>query len=326
MSNEIDTKILNQNIDKTIVMKDITIRKPRSIFAYEYDYMSPHKEITFGGAIYQSLLKAFSSIFEYENLPDELRSHEMEMFLIQSGRLKIIKVGSKFYPVHIAPTKFNNYGDYVESTIIEPFLPALNGLKTEKFKSVEIKNDVLGMSLIRLIHSFVTTIDDTLFNLQTQQSILAGKFLVILNDASSTDDNVELEHKLSNWLTSGLPVKVWKQKLVMDENPLRLIDAPDSTQSFIDVIQFNFSQMLNVLGIPNNNVEGKRERLITTEINIQNVIQAAIIENMLKMRERFCKDFNETFGMNISVKIANQGLEDNRTLEDPEDEGDDTDE
>lgn len=311
--------ILDLNIDSTINQIGSTYRKPRGVYKYEYDHIFHFGNNSFGSSIYASLLTALSSVFEFEGLPEELQSRQQEIFsfILQSGRIKIIKVGSKFYPVHISPKKYNHYGDWLESSIIEPYLPSLNGKKAESFPNIEIKNDVLGESLIRKIYPFLEAIDDALFNLKQNQSVLAGKYIYTKSEGSNRDDNTEIANAFSNWLIDGTPVKVITQKLLDNgESPLQKLEVSDSTQSFIETIQYNYSQLLNTLGIPNNNVEGKKERLITDEINVQNIIQSSIVDNMLEMKKRAIKDFNETFGMNAVVRIKNELLEASGEVED----------
>lgn len=308
MENE-QIEILDQNMDKTLQKYNETFRKPRGMFMYEHPFGESFREKSFGNSIYDSLLTAFSSIFSFKNLPEGLRSEEINLFLVASGRLKLIKVGSRFLPVHVTPKSYNHYGDWVKTNILEPYLPALNGLDTEDFENVEIKNDVFGESLIRKIYPFISTIDDTLFNLGINQSIIAGKYIKVTPQTSGKSDNHEEENSLSQWLINGKPVKTLKIKLQDDGSlPLKKLEVDDVTQSFIETIQYNYSQMLNVLGIPNNNVEGKKERLITSEINIQNVIQSSIVSNMLEMRKRAIKEFNEKFNTNITVELNNEVL------------------
>lgn len=299
-------EVLNANVDKTIQTYEGTHRKPRGIYAYEYNFLNPIVP-SFGSAIYQSIIKGFASVFEYDGFPEEIRVPEFEAFLVQSGRMKIIKAGSMFYPVHVVPRKFNHYGDWIETSIIEPYLPGLSGKKTEKFDNVEFKNDVLGQSLIRLIYPFIETIDDALFNLKINQEILAGKYVFITPETTKQGTNKENEDSLSLWITNGKPIKEIAKSLLEDgELPIKKLEVNDATQSFIDTIQFNYNQMLNVLGIPNNNAEGKRERMITSEIDIQNILQSSILEDLLKARQYAVSQFNKLFGTNVSVSIRTE--------------------
>lgn len=301
--------IMQANIDRTIHTADGTERKPRSVASYEWNFLFPATP-SFGLSIFESVMNAFSNVFEYTGLPEEIKVEEMEMFIQQSGRIKMIKAGQKYYPVRIVPKHFNNYGDFVKSTIVEPYLPGLSGKDTEKFKNVEFKNDVRGNSLIRKVHPFIEAIDDALFNLQNNQALLAGRFVWVTGAAQGkgrTGSGKENEDSLSKWMINGKPVKELSVSLLQNGAlPIHRIEANDHTQSFIETVQFNYNQMLNVLGIPNNNVEGKKERLITSEVAIQNVLQSSILEGMLKMRERAIEECNKVFGWNATVEVRKE--------------------
>lgn len=303
---ETEQDILNRNVDKSLATRNGTLRKARSVASYEFNWLK-NGEHSYGASIYHSILKGFASVFEYEGLPEDIRANEFESFLIQSGRMKIIKVGKKFYPVHVVPKKYNHYGDWVETTIIEPYLPGLTGKTTEKFLNVTFKNDVLGQSLVKLIYPFLTMIDDTLFNMDTNQKALSGKAIWLSEEIGSSGDNQELEDQINQWYIDGKPVKVVEKTAAMGDNtPLIPLSVVDGTDSFISTIDKAFSQMLNVLGIPNNGAEGKKERMIVSEISIQNVLQSSILDDMLKMRQIAIEECNKVFGWNASVKVRDE--------------------
>lgn len=298
-----DRNILNSNVDKTIIHNNYTDRKPRGIASYEYDFLWPG-EPSFGRSIYLSIIKGFASVFEYNGLPEEFNPYVFEMHLLQSGRMKTIKIGNKILPVHIVPKMYNQNGDWVESTIIEPYLPKLTGKKTETFKNVQFKNDVLGQSIIRLIYPFLEAIDDALFNLDINQKLIKGKLVWYKDGVTTIGSNTEDENAYNQELVNGKPGMILnKSMLDGKEFPIQILQADDVTQSYIDTIQFNFNQLLNVLGIPNNNAEGKKERMVVSEITIQNILQSSILQDMLNMRKQSINEFNKLYGLNASVEI-----------------------
>ena len=296
---------LEKNVDITLHNKQGTHRKPRTLYSYEnltFDsYMTP----TFGASWFHSLLNGFSSVFEWKGLPEGLTSSIIERFVISSGRCKIIYVNSTYYIVHVTPLKWNSYYDTTSSIIVEPFLGKLNGKKTEIFKNVEIKNNNSGLSLPRIVYPFIDTIDEALFNLDINMKMLSGKLIYTSPETNESEDNEELENAINQWLIDGKPVKVLEMSLLSQkgELPLTPLQFTDSTTSFIDTVRFNISQMLNVLGIPNDNFEDKKERKITSEISIQNILQSAIIEDMLLVRQASAKKMNEIFGLNVTVEV-----------------------
>lgn len=304
-----DQYILNQNFEKNIHDAYGQHRKPRGVAHYEYDYVWPG-EVSFGSSLYKSLVRGFSSLFEYDGLPEEIEPEVFDMFLNQSGRMKIIKVGSKFYGVHITPKKFDNQGRWIETTIIEPWLPTLSGKTTEKFKNVEFRNNVLGESLIRTVHPYIEMIDDVMWNMDINQKILSGKFQYIIDETSNLGDNKEELNSLSQELVNGQPVILIKKSMTNTDgqSPLQSIIVQDATDSFIKTFKTMRSEMLNVIGIPNNNQEDKKERSISSEIDIQNIIESSILEDMLKWRQKGIDKCNEVFGWNASVKLREDVL------------------
>ena len=82
-------------------------------------------------------------------------------------------------------------------------------------------------------------------------------------------------------------------------------DVLDTTSPFLleDLQKHKESlknELLTYLGINNNNVE-KKERLLVDEVNANNDFTNINIDLMLDMRERFCKEVNSKFGLNIKV-------------------------
>ena len=66
------------------------------------------------------------------------------------------------------------------------------------------------------------------------------------------------------------------------------------------------NQIRTILGVTNNNQTSKRERLLVDEINANNDYTSINVELRLREREKFCEYVNQTFGLNISVKIRNE--------------------
>ena len=62
------------------------------------------------------------------------------------------------------------------------------------------------------------------------------------------------------------------------------------------------SEILSFLGIKNVNTE-KKERLLVDEVNVGDMFSKINIDNMLLERQKACKFINETFGLNVNVKL-----------------------
>ena len=61
------------------------------------------------------------------------------------------------------------------------------------------------------------------------------------------------------------------------------------------------NELLTYLGINNNN-NVKKERMIVDEVNANNEYTSINLDLMFDLREKACKEINEKFGLNITVK------------------------
>ena len=106
--------------------------------------------------------------------------------------------------------------------------------------------------------------------------------------------------------------------------------APLVAKDLYTLLESYKAEFLSFLGV--NNVQNeKAERLITDEVNANNQFVSINLETMLYERKNACKQINERFGLNVSVKprVQSEIIEkdkpafddDSNTLDDPE-EGD----
>lgn len=295
---------MEQNFYKSVHYKDHVDEKSlRTIGSYEWDWMWP-RNMSFGYSIWQAYQIVYSSCFVWEGLPETIDPEIMELYVVQSGVLAGVKVGSEVYMVHAAPERWDHQGNYKKARIVEPFLPGLNGKQVEDFEHVYLKNNSLGQSLIRIIYPFLKTLDDTIFNLDAHQSILAGKYVYVSDAISKKGDNKENENSLSQWISNGKPVKEFKKQLMSDGKlPLLKLEVEDYTDSFIQVIKECETYIKKVLGLPSNSVESKKERVNTEEISVQQAASSNLAQNMLAWRQKFADEINEKFGLNVKVRL-----------------------
>ena len=265
-------------------------------------------------SLFTQILDGLQQIFLWENLPENMTSGNLERTLISAGRIKFIKVGKTYQYVRIAPTKWDKDNNCLESVIVEPFLPNLTGKKTEIFDSVEIKTNQIGESLITRIWPFLLGVAEQYRGLILNARALRGKGLVELQDVD-TNQNFETsdtgeqilqtetpEDSFNSWMLGENPFKVVKSGM-MGATLFTNFDFTDNTPAFLTTAGTFWNALLNSIGIPSNNVEGKQARLIVGEISIQNILQSKMLEAMLEYREFAAKQINETFGLNVSVKI-----------------------
>lgn len=304
--------LIESNTDSTIHRKEGTYRKPLGGFgirAMEHGWLFEHLLTpTFAYSLWTSIVNGLSAVIKIDNLPDGINEGSFKRRLLMSGRMKTIKVGSKHLAVNITPQKWDHEDKIIKSTIVEPRLPNLSGKVTENYKAVEIKLNNQGISLIRQIYPFLVMMDDAIFNLDQHSKVLAGKFTYQTEDRTNVD-NGTLDDSLNDWITNGKPVKVLFGSIVDGEVNIKPVVTQDSTDSFLKTAKYANNNILNIIGVPNNNNEDKKERLITSEVSIQNILQSAILADVLYWIGEWAKDFNAVHNTNVVTGLNTEIVE-----------------
>ena len=265
---------------------------------------------------YDELLNEFTNLainrFSWENLPLGLTSEHMEFLLIQHGQLMCFNdemYGTLILPcfgttdinVYGLPTEYNVYGE--------------NG-KYNEYISVDegviIRNNPLGSSDFPTLEVFAKRIDDIEMTQDVnlfQQCI--PKLVLGDEDSKLTMKNLIDQIKKYKFAIFG------KKSLV---NNISSSDVLDTSAPYIlDKLQQQKTdlknELLTYLGINNNN-NVKKERMVVDEVNANNEYTTINLDLMFDLRKRACKEINEKFGLNISVKkreVEDNGKNDNDT-------------
>ena len=265
---------------------------------------------------FDELLNEFTNLainrFSWENLPVGLTSEQMEFLLIRHGQLMCFNdkmygtlilpcFGTSDINVYGLPTQYNVYGE--------------NG-KYNEYISVDdgviIRNNPLGTSDFPTLEIFAKRIDDVEMTQDVnlfQQCI--PKLVLGDEDSKLTMKNLIDQIKKYKFAIFG------KKSLV---NNITTSDVLDTSSPYIlDKLQQQKTdlknELLTYLGINNNN-NVKKERMIVDEVNANNEYTSINLDLMFDLRERACKEINEKFNLNISVKkreVEENGKNDNNS-------------
>ena len=265
---------------------------------------------------YDELLNEFTNLainrFSWENLPIGLTSEQMEFLLIRHGQLMCFNdnmYGTLILPcfgttdinVYGLPTQYNVYG---ENGKYNEYISADDG--------VIIRNNPLGKSDFPTLEVFAKRIDDVEMTQDVnlfQQCI--PKLVLGDEDSKITMKNLINQIKNNKFAIFG------KKSLV---NNISSSDVLDTSAPYIlDKLQQQKTdlknELLTYLGINNNN-NVKKERMVVDEVNANNEYTSINLDLMFDLREKACKEINEKFGLNISVKkreVEENGKNDNDT-------------
>lgn len=248
---------------------------------------------------YDRLTLLALTMFKWENLPKSMDAYYLERSLYYTGlacfcfddtygwlSLKCMpsrELNVYEYATHYTAYSINYTKEFKKDDII---LVRNNVLVKPTFKTIQL--------FARRLYECERTLD---VNVKAQKTPVLIKCnekerLSLLNVYQKYDGNE--------------PVIFGKKELDTNNIEVLKTDAPFIANELLTYKQSVWSEVLTFLGI-NNVGREKGERLITDEVNANNEAINISADVMLETRQQACKEFNEKTGLNISVKLANEG-------------------
>ena len=248
---------------------------------------------------YYKLMLVARSLFEWENLPNNMDERWIEKYLFTSGKCIFYKDPVMGYMVAGLAQQggVNCYGD---PTSVWPVAEnyTYNGEKLVNGENCYVirNNDLMlpNFPIIRHYAYKLCNIDRAI-----DTNVEAVKTPIIVR--CSEKQKLSLKNAI-NQRKDNEPV-IWSSHL-SDIN--EMVDTLTTNAPIVfPQLQTQKHMILNEvftdLGINNANMD-KRERMVANEVEANNEQVKACEDVMLKSRQQACKEINRIFGTNISVK------------------------
>ena len=248
----------------------------------------------------RKMLAITQSMFIYEGLPETLPQDELENLLQTNGNVFVTEVDGKMYAftggLGGVPNVYNKPTDYIVAN------PYLNLNKTFKIgvDGVLIKNDSGANSLLPIFGKYGVLCSDTLLSLNTC-SVLSR--ITMLISASDDKTKQSADDFISRILNGEFSV-IGENAFFKGVN-LQSINTQSANQigQLIELLQYFKASAFNEIGL-NANYNLKRERLNTSEVQMNVDALNPYVDNMLQERKKAVAKINEMFGTNISVELG----------------------
>ena len=248
---------------------------------------------------YYKLMLVARSLFEWENLPNNMDERWIEKYLFTSGKCIFYKDPTMGFMVAglAQQGSINCYGD---PTSVWPVAEnyTYNGEKLVNGENCYVirNNDLMlpNFPIIRHYAYKLCNIDRAI-----DTNVEAVKTPIIVR--CSEKQKLSLKNAI-NQRKDNEPV-IWSSDLA-DIN--EMVDTLTTNAPIVfPQLQTQKHMILNEvftdLGINNANMD-KRERMVANEVEANNEQVKACEDVMLKARQQACKEINRIFGTNISVK------------------------
>ena len=265
----------------------------------KYQEQIKNKDKSVNGYI-RKMLAITQAMFVYKGLPETLPQNNLENLLQTNGNVFVTEVNGKMYAftggLGGTPNAYNEATEYIVSN------PYLNLNKSYKIdvEGVLIKNDSGANSLLPIFGKYGVLCSDTLLSLNTC-SVLSRITMLI---SASDDKTKQSADDFINKILQGDFSVIGENAFFKGVN-LQSISTQSANQitQLIELLQYFKASAFNEIGL-NANYNLKRERLNTSEVQMNVDALNPYVDNMLQERKKAVEKINAMFGTEISVDLA----------------------
>ena len=245
------------------------------------------------------MLNRTQKIFEYEGLPDTIPKRMLEFLLQVNGFACICKVKDDLYAMRGG---LGGEPDaYYQPTICVVANPALKFDKTLKIHEdcVIMRNDSFRYGLLPMFRRYATAMveNDISFRMASINTRIQA-LLTAPDDATRAAAEKYLDD-----VESGKLGAIQVNEFL---NGMQALPMTNSQRTFTDLIEYQQyikASWFNEIGL-NANYNMKREKLSTTESQMNSDALLPLVDDMLENRQTAIDEINDMFGTNITVRFA----------------------
>lgn len=259
--------------------------------------------------VYMQLYNLAVSRFEWKNLPDTCNERYLEMALLTSGMAGIADDAEKGYISLRGAPASGTYNIYGEPTHLRMFgwngfnkvyTCYMQGSVNTDAKAVICRDNPTMYPYISYIATYAIRIADIMRSIDVAAKKLKVPYFIVAEQAQISTIEEILNQVEGN-----------EEKVVMSNatNPNAFDVKPTQVRgelltSLWETLDNTEARLRAILGIESAPNQDKKERLITDEVNSNNMFTDANLRLCLRQRKIFCENVNEMWGLDISVDVA----------------------
>lgn len=273
------------------------------------------------------MLNKSLNMFEWHGLPDSIPERELERILQTSGYSGFAEVNGELYAL------WGGLGGvqdaYYRPTLMTVANPALNLSKeyTLGEDMVLMRNDDTMQGITPIYAKYGTLMNENELTLYISLINKRAETIISVSD----DNTAESAKQYLKNLEEGNLGYITESKLFdsLSVNSAKN-NSSNNLNELIELQQYLKANLYNEIGL-NANYNMKRERLNTSEVEMNSEALYPLVDNMLYNRRLAVEEINDKFGTNISVefnsswdyRLGDKGRTGETPLDFVEDEDDD---
>ncbi len=270
--------------------KDVTYK-----IAREYLY---GKDRYIDNFIDDMLIKV-NQMFHYENLPNEIPKHILERFLCEGGYCIFTKHNDRFVILQGGlGGELNEYYEYTQCVVANPYLK-LNKTYTLGSDCVLIRNDSRMKGLLPILMRYAVLCGDCEISLNMITNILRCQFMISAGDDKTKESADNFIKKLIDGDFSCIAENAFLEGVKVHNVQTNASYIKD----FVELNQYLKATAYNEIGL-DANFNMKRERLNTSEVELNTSILIPLADDMLEQRKKAVEEINKKYGLNIKVDLS----------------------
>lgn len=272
-------------------------KKDNYYLKYQEQIKSKDKSVN---SYIQKMLAISQAMFVYTGLPETLPQTELETLLQTNGNVFVTKVNGDLYAFTGGWGGVQDaYNQPTEYIVANPYLQ-LNKTYKIGVDGVLVKNDSGANSLLPIFGKYGVLCADTLLSLNTCSVLSRITMLISASDDKTKQSADDFVSKIINGDFSVIGENAFFKGV-----NLQSINTQSANQigQLIELLQYFKASAFNEIGL-NANYNLKRERLNTSEVQMNVDALNPYVDNMLQERKKAVDKINEMFGTEISVELG----------------------
>lgn len=264
--------------------------------------------------IFQQFFQASIELLKYENAPFD--TYALEYQLKYNGICGIIKIEQDYKIVAVEwnnPTQSNFNFAYLPKEVTikkeDTLYKYLKDIKMIVGKNIVlVRNNLFQSNAYINCRRYLWNLEKLLFYFEKNNAVSLPKALLIADLKKSAE-------LLKNWRKFANSSEVlnlfWTNSDMLNvlrangfKSPWIPMDFADKTQQLVENFNFIFERLKETFGLDTMNLNGKKERVTTQEVNVSNSMASYNLNHMLNIRKHDLLEFKKVFGVDVTIKKA----------------------